>query len=86
MTNTFIVDKIYNKCQTFSGTHFPSSGQNVLYISNIYFMVVQLFKLSTKDILIIYVYSLNRNQHAKLYPPSTFQSSDIKLLSSKHES
>ena len=28
MTNTFIVDKIFNKCQTFSGTHFPSSGQN----------------------------------------------------------
>ena len=23
MTNTFIVDKIFNKCQTFSGTHFP---------------------------------------------------------------
>ena len=22
MTNTFIVDKIFNKCQTFSGTHF----------------------------------------------------------------
>ena len=28
MTNTFIVDKIFNKYQTFSGTHFPSSGQN----------------------------------------------------------
>ena len=28
MTNNFIVDKIFNKCQTFSGTHFPSSGQN----------------------------------------------------------
>ena len=28
MTNTFIIDKIFNKCQTFSGTHFPSSGQN----------------------------------------------------------
>ena len=28
MTNTFIVYKIFNKCQTFSGTHFPSSGQN----------------------------------------------------------
>ena len=29
------------------------------------------------------VYSLNKKNHAKLYPPSTFQTSDIKLLSQK---
>ena len=32
-------------------------------------------------ILIICVYVLNRNKHAKLYLPSTFQTSDIELLS-----
>ena len=31
-------------------------------------------------ILVIWVYALNRNKHAKLYLPSTFQTSDIELL------
>ena len=33
--------------------------------------------------LIICVYALNRNKHAKLYLPITFQTSDIELLSPK---
>ena len=28
MTNTFIVEKNFNKCLSFSGKHLPSSGQN----------------------------------------------------------
>ena len=36
-------------------------------------------------ILIICVYALNRNNQAKLYLPSTFQTSDIELLSPKIE-
>ena len=34
-------------------------------------------------ILIIFVYAFYRKKHAKLKPPSTFQTSDIKLLSPK---
>ena len=34
-------------------------------------------------ILIICVYALNRNKIAELYVPSTFQTSDIELLSPK---
>ena len=33
--------------------------------------------------LIVCVYAFNRNKHAKLYLPGTFQTSDIELLSSK---
>ena len=33
----------------------------------------------------ICVNALNRNKHAKLYLPSTFQTSDIELLSPKKE-
>ena len=36
-------------------------------------------------ISIICVYALNRNKHDKLYLPSTFQTSDIELLSLKIE-
>ena len=32
-----------------------------------------------------YVYALNRNKRAKLYLPSTFQTSDAELLSQKIE-
>ena len=35
--------------------------------------------------LIICVYALNRNNNFKLYLPSTFHTSDIKLLSPKIE-
>ena len=34
-------------------------------------------------IIIICVYVLNRNKHAKLYLPSMFQTSDIEILSPK---
>ena len=40
---------------------------------------------SCVTILIICVYVFNRNKHAKLYLPSTFQTSDIELLSPKIE-
>ena len=40
---------------------------------------------SSVAILIIFVYAFNRNKHAKLKPPSTFQTSDIELLSPKIE-
>ena len=44
---------------------------------------------STKSIkcdnINICVYALNRNKHAKLHLPSTFQTSDIELLSQKIE-
>ena len=33
----------------------------------------------------IFVYAFNRNKHSKLYLPSTFQASDIELLSPKIE-
>ena len=33
----------------------------------------------------IFVYEFNRNKNAKLYLPSTFQTSDIELLGSKIE-
>ena len=36
-------------------------------------------------ILIICVYALNRNKNAKLYLPSTLQTSDMELLSPKIE-
>ena len=36
-------------------------------------------------VLIICVYALNRNNHGNLYLPSTFQTSDIELLSPKIE-
>ena len=38
---------------------------------------------SSVTILIIYVYALNRNKTAELYVPSTFQTSDIEILSPK---
>ena len=40
---------------------------------------------STVTILILFVYAFNRNIIAKLYLPSTFQTSDIELLSPKIE-
>ena len=36
-------------------------------------------------ILIIFVYAFTRNKNAKLYLPSTFQTSDIELLGPKIE-
>ena len=35
--------------------------------------------------ILIFVYAFNRNKHTKLYLPSTFQTSDIGLLSPKIE-
>ena len=49
---------------------------------------IKTFTLSRKNhssvtILIICVYAFNRNKHFILYIPSTFQTSDIELLSPK---
>ena len=40
---------------------------------------------SSVTILISFVFAFNRNQHAKLCLPSTFQASDIELRSPKNE-
>ena len=45
---------------------------------------LQVIKSPKRD-NIICVYALNRNKHAKLYLSSTFQTSDIELLSQKIE-
>ena len=43
------------------------------------------YKLYLLTILITGVYALNRNNHAKLYLPSKFHTSDMELLSPKIE-
>ena len=46
---------------------------------------LQVIKSFNRDNIIIFVYNFNWNKTAKLYLPSTFQTSDIELLSPKIE-
>ena len=46
---------------------------------------LQVIKLFKRDNTNIFVFAFNRNKHAKIYLPSTFQTSDIELLAPKIE-
>ena len=57
----------------------------LLWILKCTLQVIESFNRDNINILIIFVYVFNRNKIAKLYFLSTFQTSDIELLSPKIE-